>query len=752
MKGWIIMMGMVLVFGSAESGELYNPGAPIPLDMATIKAPDSAPVPRWLQTTFRRSHLAGPNYEEIQAHIDAGAQLIIANLDDVFRQIGIFAADTPKELYENSDRRLREFVSYIHERGVRAGAYCGPVHTTYWRKDLALKHPEWLRVGANGKPAFPTAPGQEDRGVQSCTYSPYGDLLIEHLSTLAGDYDLDALWFDGNDFPLHCLCNGCKDAFRKATGEELEIITGPPSAPKAQRFLAWRYRNYIGYMNKVTHEVRKVNPDCTLHFNFSSLREWGHKPWFPEYPAMYSMSQDCPGLELWWQIPGDAIHQSIVTQYMRAEVRERPTSVWIQPHGHGIMGVSTPVEILSRFMNAIANGSVPEFVVPTHRRNYVFEVFEAIEEREEYLIDAKWLKWGAMLVSEQTKMYYGTDEPMGRYMECVFGGFKAIQEEHLPVRLITEQDIEDGLLSDYSVLYLPNSACMSEKAVDEIKALVRNGGGLVASQFTSLYDATGNRNEDFALSDVFHASYKGEREYKDREDFAYIVPENDPISDDPAVEMLELRGWETPPDMEHGAIHATGAIAYVDTLEGGTVGAKLRKMRPDEEYDGTPIYIISSYGKGKVVYFAMGLEKHCYNYGDPFARRMIRNALISVAASEPPIEVDAPRMLQTVFYEQKDANRTIIHLLNDHSSWGRHSLYWQEGFGSSLKMHAYPQREEIIPLHNLVSVTVRGKNVKSVYQEPEHINLAMEEFIGGVKVKVPVVALHSMIVIEYTNE
>ena len=131
------MIIMAVALGSTGSGEFYNPGAPISPGMAIIEAPESAPVPRWLQTTFRRSHLAGPNYEEIQAHIDAGAQLIIANVDDVFRQIGIFAADTPKELYENSDRRLREFVSYIHDRGVRAGAYCGPVHTTYWRKDLA---------------------------------------------------------------------------------------------------------------------------------------------------------------------------------------------------------------------------------------------------------------------------------------------------------------------------------------------------------------------------------------------------------------------------------------------------------------------------------------------------------------------------------------------------------------------------------------------------------------------------------------
>jgi hypothetical protein len=185
----------------------------------------------------------------------------------------------------------------------------------------------------------------------------------------------------------------------------------------------------------------------------------------------------------------------------------------------------------------------------------------------------------------------------------------------------------------------------------------------------------------------------------------------------------------------------------VDTLEGGTVGAKFRKMRADDKNDQSPVYITSAYGKGKVVYFPIGLEKHCYNYGDPYARRMIYNALISAAATEPPVEVHAPRMLQATFYEQKDKNRMVIHLLNDQSSWGRHSLYWQEGYGSSLKTHTYPQREEIIPLHNLVSITIRGNNIKSVHQEPEHIELTMEKVNGGVKVNVPVVGLHSMIVV-----
>lgn len=742
---WIPLVTTLAIACLARGGPLLAE-PPVPLGMKTLQPPRSDPVPRWLQTTWRRSHLAGPNYEEIQGHIDASAQLIIANCDDLFQRVGVFATDTPNEQVEDADRRLRKFVTFVHDRHVRAGAYCGPIHTTWWRRDLALKHPEWLQIGKEGKPRFSTSAEDRDRGVRACTYGPYGDLLLKHMTMLAREYQLDAFWLDGNNFPLDCMCEACRKSFREATGENLEIVTGPSSDPRAQRFLAWRYRNYVDYLTRLTHAVHQARPDCTIHFNFSSLREWGRRPWYPEYPAVYALSQDCPSLELWWQMPGDALHQSLATQFLRAEARERPTAIWVQPQAHGIMGVSSPVEFMARVFNAIANGAVPEVVEPTQRREYVAETYRAIRQREEFLVDARWVRWGAMLVSEQTKMYYGSDQPMDRMMESVLGGFKAIQEEHLPVRLITQQEIEEDHLAGCSVLYLPNAACLSQRAADRIRSFVDQGGGLVASQVTSLYDETGRKRANFALADLFHADYQGEVEFKDRERPTRFVPDDDVICHDPLVERCESKGWGM--GAKHGEIALTGTLALVTTKEGGSGGGQFRKERPEDRHESCPLYVRGTYGRGKVVYFALGLEKHCYNYGDSFARRMIRNALTSVAESRPPAEVEAPCMLQTTFYQQPEKHRLVIHLLNDQSSWGRHSLHWEEGFGTTVKTHSYPQREEVIPLVDLVSVTLRGDRIQNVYQEPGHLRLAMEKVEGGVRVRVPRVELHSLVVAE----
>lgn len=59
------------------------------------------------------------------------------------------------------------------------------------------------------------------------------------------------------------------------------------------------------------------------------------------------------------------------------------------------------------------------------------------------------------------------------------------------------------------MLLLPNAACLSEEHMEVIRRFVENGGGLVASFRTSLYDEKGRRRPDFGLKDVFGCSFTG---------------------------------------------------------------------------------------------------------------------------------------------------------------------------------------------------------------------------------------------------
>ena len=41
----------------------------------------------------------------------------------------------------------------------------------------------------------------------------------------------------------------------------------------------------------------------------------------------------------------------------------------------------------------------------------------------------------------------------------------------------------------------------------------------------------------------------------------------------------------------------------------------------------------------------------------------------------PPFEVDGPLILTTTFRRESEAKRYVVHLLNQGSSWGQHSIY-----------------------------------------------------------------------------
>ena len=96
---------------------------------------------------------------------------------------------------------------------------------------------------------------------------------------------------------------------------------------------------------------------------------------------------------------------------------------------------------------------------------------------------------------------------------------------------------------------------------------------------------------------------------------------------------------------------------------------------------------------------------------------------------------------------------------NDHSSYGRHSIYQKLGalpeelqkkwgFPNQSELRGtWPVREELIPLHD-IRVKCRVANVHKATLEPEHLDLPLVRTGDGVEVVVPKLLMHSMVVFE----
>src|ERR1700722_7518580 len=78
---------------------------------------------------------------------------------------------------------------------------------------------------------------------------------------------------------------------------------------------------------------------------------------------------------------------------------------------------------------------------------------------------------------------------------------QALIQSQIPFDIIFDEHLKD--LSKYRVLVLADQECIDEKQCDLVRLFVQGGGGVVATEFTSLFTNRHVRRPDFQLADLF---------------------------------------------------------------------------------------------------------------------------------------------------------------------------------------------------------------------------------------------------------
>jgi hypothetical protein len=74
-------------------------------------------------------------------------------------------------------------------------------------------------------------------------------------------------------------------------------------------------------------------------------------------------------------------------------------------------------------------------------------------------------------------------------------------QNRIPFDIIFDAQLKN--LSKYKVLILADQECLTDESLSLIRDYVKNGGGLVATEFTSLYTQWHERKSEFGLNDLF---------------------------------------------------------------------------------------------------------------------------------------------------------------------------------------------------------------------------------------------------------
>jgi hypothetical protein len=155
-------------------------------------------------------------------------------------------------------------------------------------------------------------------------------------------------------------------------------------------------------------------------------------------------------------------------------------------------------------------------------------------------------------------MAFNNDRPY----QSTFLYEQALIQEKIPFDIIFDDNLKD--LSKYKVLILADQECLSDEKLDLIRNFVNQGGGLIATEHTSLYTEWRQRKQDFGLSDLFRVKAPGWNEDSSREDILNVpvqknqvgkgrvvyIPEVKPSFPKPPAVAMTSRYWKLPVNLK----------------------------------------------------------------------------------------------------------------------------------------------------------------------------------------------------------
>jgi len=624
-------------------------------------------------------------------------------------------------------------------------------------------HPEWLQMDATGERCI----------FLLCWNNPQWRSIVLAQTEEMARYDIGSIIYDEllrewGYIGALCYCPACRRIFREEIGDDMPEEEDWDN-PLWVKFVQWRYDKVVEFIEEIDRTIKRVNPDVahTCIYKGNPGVSW-KRSWDSERTgAIYEyLVNDIAGVR----------KVSEASHWRRAMSRRRPEiacgisfEVGSYTHYHySDKSIPKPRDMfLADVMTALANGVTPGFEYmgwtnrrfwdkkkrtmcsPTYDKIY-FEASQEIQRREPWLVDAEKLRYAVQLHSRRTRdfRYHTKIEP---YTESYYGWHEGMVNGQVLHDMTSEGRLTAADLKPYKVLVMPNIACLSDGQADAVRAYVEQGGGLVATFGTSLFDETGKERPDFALADVLGVSYQDgahgdydlrktnpaqrdqyfisiDGKHKFFEDL--LVPGERMSCPAPVMRVLANKGAQP---VGRYTIHWQEGGPW--TGRGDAISGRGRP-----EVTDNPVLVTNRFGKGRVVYLSAKFAASYKTYGHPPFHKLMLRAL-RWAGGRQLVEVDAPPCVEMTAFRQQAHDRLVVHMVNY----------------QSIPLRGYftersPLIDHILPVHDL-TVTAqisRGRKVRKVYLAPDKKRLKWTQETGSrIRIAVPRIDIHGMAVVEF---
>ena len=561
----------------------------------------------------------------------------------------------------------------------------------------AAAHSDWVARRADG------APIEASGGLAACVNGGYFQTeLPSSLRTLAasGPDGILGIGWSGLGRTEICYCAACTASYSGTRGAAL---------PTTAKWSDAQYRDWIEWGQARRVELWKINAAAagrsTVWSGLLPLSREAQLDALLDVPALVA---NAPILFADSRVPAGkgrfgSLYQD--SRHLAALASDKPV-VLIATTTHigtrTFSAVSTgAAEGRLRLITAIAAGTRPavdlghNFAADPRALDIAPAVAQWHRTNEDHLQNLVPMGDVGVVWSSASAQVYGQAQSAALSNAPYRGFVHALMRSHVPYRSLTEDDLTKPL-TGISVLVLPNVAVMTERAMEAVRAFVRDGGTLVATGHTSLFEPTGVARRNFGLSDVFGVDVVGDPPGRlvpvtqvmpgngfGAPTFVGGVPFRGMVTDHTYLQLVPqrngkgssgnrlqrhpiLNGFDETDFLPFG-----GVLSPLRALAGRTVLATFvppfPQMPVDEIYvrevSDIPGLVVGEFGRGRVAFMPADIDRRFGIDPVPDHAALLANIIgWARGSSPPPLTIEGGAVVLSAMY--RGNGTLIVHLVN----------------------------------------------------------------------------------------
>jgi hypothetical protein len=532
------------------------------------------------------------------------------------------------------------------------------------RQDAYDAHPEWIAVDAKGeKKRHPSDPTMWI----TCALGDYNFVFMTSVhEEIMRTYKVDGIFTNRWAGSGMCYCATCEKNFHAFSGMALPRVRDPHD-PARRQYIAWHQQRLFELWRLWNERIRAINPGSSFLANAGggALSELDMKTIGELSPTLIADRQGRSGLMPIWENGKNG-------KEYRATMGDKAVvgifSVGIESKNRWKDSVENGNELRLWVADGIANDLRPWFtkfnakVIDKRWMPVVEEIYTWHHANESYLRNVRSLARVGMVYSQQTATFYGGEKARETVENPSLGMYQALIEARIPFAMVHDELLDREHIRQYKTLILPNIAALSTKQCEQIRAFVEQGGSVVATYETSLYDEWGVPRKDFGLAGLFGASFAGKREGPMLN--SYLELEKDPRTG--AYHPL-LKGFEDAVRIVNGI----NRVAVKPIGESLPAPLQLIPSYPDLPMEAVypravanpeaAVYL-REVGRGRVVYFPEDIDATFWDSLELDHAKLLKNAIVWATNEAAPVTVEGQGVLDVTAWSQKSS--VTVHLVN----------------------------------------------------------------------------------------